>query len=128
MFPFDNVKSKDPEDTKEFEAQVAAEPDLYTLITEAYAPKVKIENETFPRPHEVYNCTTCRNGELEHPAHKIKSPESYRVRCKGWNQQWNTGPRWNDIGCEHWARKIDKPKKGYFPGVESGEYDSFDRR
>jgi hypothetical protein len=121
------VKVKNPEDQLEFQQQVAAEPDLYTMLFEAHDPKVKIENEIFPRQHEVYNCTTCKNGKPEHPAHKIKDPENFRVRCK-WNQQWNTGPRWNDIGCPAWDRKLERPRHGLMPGVESGPYDPSERR
>ena len=93
----------------------------------AYAPKVIIKNDIFPREHEVYNCTSCARAEPEHPAWKYKHEETYRVKCK-FNLHYNTGPRWNDIGCPNWDRKIQKPKGGYAPGIESGPYDPRDRR
>lgn len=108
----------DEDDEEEFHQQVAAEPDLWRIYAETLPCKVKIENEVFPRAHEIYNCTTCKLGEPEHPAHKLKSRETYRVKCK-WNMQWNEGPRWNDIGCLKWDRKIKVPRHGYMPGVES---------
>jgi hypothetical protein len=104
-FPRPRVTVKDPDDQREFNAQVAAEPDLYTLITKAYEPKVIIENEIFPHVHEIYNCTNCTRAEPEHPAYKLKDTERYRIKCKEF-LVYSTGPRWNDIGCPRFDRKI----------------------
>ena len=120
-------KEMDPDDKQEFINQVNSEPDEWMMICKAYPPKVTIQNDIFPRAHEVYNCTSCTNGEPEHPAHKLKSNETYRVKCK-WNLQWNEGPRWNDIACPKWDRRVKVPKHGFMPGVESGVYDKNDRR
>jgi hypothetical protein len=73
------------------------------LIGRAYDPIVKIRNNIFPEPREIYNCTTCENGEPEHPAYKTNI-EKYRVKCK-WNKQWNEGPRYRDIDCPQWKRR-----------------------
>ena len=83
----------------------------------AYSPKVTIKNDIFPRPHEIYNCTSCKLGEPEHPAVKLKNPDTFRVKCKG-NLQWNEGPRFNDIGCTNWSPRETHPKKGYTPGID----------
>jgi hypothetical protein len=92
---------------------------------------VKIQNDIFPRPHEVYNCTTCARAEPEHPAQKLKNSETYKVKCgpQGlFPGLFQSGPRWNDIGCSKFDRKIPIPKKGFMPGIETGKYDSLDRK
>jgi hypothetical protein len=106
----------DPIDANEFRQQVAAEPELWHAIATAYPPKVKIQNDIFPRPHEVYNCTTCKRGHIipETPPNK----EEYVARCS-WDLQLHIGPRFNDTGCRHFISKIKRPRKGYMPGVES---------
>ena len=90
----------------------------------AYPPKVRARDDTGPRPHEIYNCTTCLNGEPEHPAHKLKNPDSFHVKCTkpfiaGCVTCWNDGPRLEDIGCANWERKVPIPRKGYWPGIEN---------
>ena len=93
-----------------------AKTDGLHIEAKAYPPKVTIRNDIFPRTYEVYNCTTCLNGEPEHPAHKTNM-EKFRVKCKG-NMQWNEGPRTGDIGCPNWDRRIPRPSKGYLEGIE----------
>lgn len=109
-----------------------AEKSRYQIVeTKAYAPKVIIKNEIFPRPDEVYNCTSCRNSDPEHPAWKMKDPERYHVKCTGeglFPGRMQTGPRWNDISCPKWSRKIPKYPKGYNPGIDTGPYDPLDKR
>lgn len=119
-FPF----GSDPEDQKEFHAQVKAEPDLYTMICEAYAPKVKLKNDIFPRPHEIYNCTTCKLGR-ELPLSNDKN--EYTCRCR-WDVKLHVGPRFNDIMCVWYQSKVPRPKKGYLPGFDTGKYKPSERR
>lgn len=91
----------------------------------AYDPKVKVQNDIFPRPHEVYNCSSCKRGkELpQYPPDK----ERYMYWCK-WDGRRHVGPRWNDIACAHWDRKVPIPKHGFMPNLESGPYDPRDRK
>ena len=101
------------------------ESEVQTIVEgKAIPPKVIIENEVFPRPHEVYNCRTCRKGR-ELPQNKI-STEDYHFYCT-WDMHTHIGPNYNDICCTNWDRKIEKPKKG-FNILETGPYDSLDRR
>lgn len=115
------AKAQDPEDAKEFANQVNSEPDLWSIIYEACDPEVKIKNNIFPQPWEIYNCTTCKFAEPEHPAHKAQSPDKYRVRlkksCPMLGDQWSEGPRFNDIGCNFHELIIARPRRGYLPDL-----------
>jgi hypothetical protein len=87
------------------------------LEARAYPPKVTIRNDIFPRQHEIYNCTTCKLAEPEHPAYTIKNPDTFHVKCKG-NKQWNEGPRFEDIACWSWYPQERRPRKGYTEGID----------
>ena len=106
------VNTKNPDDWRELNAQIDAEPELWRMEAKAYDPTVKIENEIFPHSHEVYNCTNCtRAAGPEHPAHKLKSPESYKVKCGPlglFPGVYQTAPRWNDIGCPMFDRRVTR--------------------
>ena len=110
------------DDSKEFKEQVNAEPDLWRIYAEAMPCKVKIENEVFPRPHEVYNCTSCKHGGPNINPDK----ERFYNRCQNPQSQtfgrWMDGGKWNDIGCPWFFSKIERPKHGFMPGIESGPY------
>jgi uncharacterized protein (DUF736 family) len=69
----------------------------------AYDVKATIKNNIFPEPREIYNCTTCKEAEPEHPAYKVNT-EKFRVKCT-WNKHWNEGPRYEDIACPKWERR-----------------------
>ena len=105
-------------------SQWNAERDAHTnashLEAKAFPPKkVKIRDDTHPRPHEVYNCTTCTRGR-ELPANKI-TKEDYHYRCT-WDLKEHIGEgmkkNLGDNGCPNWDRKIPIPYHGYMPGVE----------
>ena len=86
----------------------------------AYPPKATVKNDIFPRPHEIYNCTTCTHGEKEHPVHTM-NPDTFRVKTKPScviPNQWSEGPRFVDIGCPSWDRRIPIPHKGYTLGID----------
>jgi hypothetical protein len=121
----DLIKSKDPEDTKEYFNQVNSEPNLWRLVAEALPPKVIVENEIFPREWEIYNCTTCKRGLIvpEFPENK----EEYICRCR-WDGRMHIGPRWNDTGCPYFDARIQHPKHGFQPGLESGPYSPQEHR
>ena len=87
------------------------------LEAKAYPPSTKVKNEIFPRPHEVYNGTTCLWAEKEHPAYTMKNQETYHVKCTFMKVNCE-GPRFYDVGCPHWERREPKPKKGYTPGID----------
>lgn len=74
----------------------------------AFRPRVRIKNDVFPRPHEVYNCTSCRRGR-ELPANKI-SKEDYHYYCK-WDMKTHIGLPFGDNGCQYWDRKITIDKE-----------------
>jgi hypothetical protein len=118
----------DEDDEKEFKAQVAAEPELWHIYATALDPTVKIENDVFPRPHEVYNCTSCRYGGPNISANK----ERFYNRCANTKARtfgmWCEGKRWNDTGCPWFDSKIKRPPHGYLPGVEDGKYGTNDRK
>lgn len=105
-------------DDEEFMKQVMAEPNEWSFLTEAYPIKAVAKNEAFPRPHEVYNCTTCNRGGYN----ASPDQEKFFVKCRNVDSPfhgfWNRGKRWNDIDCKQWARKEPRPRKGYLPGVE----------
>lgn len=99
------AKQIDPQDQAEFNAQVRAEPHLYVAIAEALDPKVRIENNIFPFPHETYNCTTCRYGGPNISSDK----ERFYNRCSNHRAvtfgRWCEGRRWNDIECPSFESK-----------------------
>ena len=89
------------------------------LEAEAFPPaKIYLRNDTHPRPHEVYNCTSCKRGGPN------ISADNQRFYSKCANPQaqtfgaWCEGGKWTDIGCPWFDRKIKIPYHGYMPGVE----------
>jgi len=118
-------KEMDPADKQEFINQVNSEPDEWMIICKAYPPKVTVKNDIFPRPHECYNCSSCKRGK-ELPANKL-SKEDYHFYCK-WDLKTHIGLEHHDNACPNWDRKIPVPKHGFMPGVESGKYGKNDRR
>ena len=115
-----------PHQASQWNAERDAHTNAIHLEGSAYPPKVAIKNDILPRTHEIYNCTTCTHGEPEHPAYTMQHPDTFRVKCKPscpvvgslFAARWSEGPRYEDIGCTNWDRRIPIPHKGYMPGVE----------
>lgn len=104
--------TESPSDPKRSAWNAKREEKLARLHVEAktYPIKVTVTDDVFPRPHEVYNCTTCKRGreQLQFP----KDENNYKYYCK-WRMATVDGPKYKDMGCEFWDRKILKPHKGY---------------
>ena len=92
-----------------------AKTDSLHLEAKAYPPRVHIRNDTHPRPHEVYNCTSCARGR-ELPANKL-TQEDYHYYCR-WDLKTHIGIPFGDNTCPNWDRKIKIPYHGYMEGFE----------
>lgn len=105
IFP-KGIQSRNPEDTREFEAQIAAEPEKWYAEYKAYPPQVRIKNNIFPELHEIYNCTTCFFGGLNFNP----DGEHFRIYCREFHK-WSNGSKWNDIECPKFDTKSNHPSK-----------------
>lgn len=99
----------------------------FVVEAKAYAPRVKIQNDIWARPWELYNCSTCKRGR-ELPSN-VMSTEDYHIYCR-WDLHEHIGLKKVSAECKYdkWERKIERPKGGLWPGIETGPYDPDDRK
>ena len=99
-------------------AQIRDNPKGWRTNWKAYKPRIKVKDDTHPRPWETYNCTTCTKAGREQSTDPLK----FRRICYGVDPPvMSNGDRWQDLTgrCSLFENKYKRPRKGYWPGIES---------
>ena len=76
--------------------------DFDSIKIKVYPPKVIVQNNIFPPPEELQNCTTCHYGRRL-PADSM-TDDDYHYRCT-WDLKEHIGLKYYDNDCRNYIRK-----------------------